>query len=139
MTALRVLVIEDDAMVGMFLSEMLEEMGYAVCAVVATEEDAVADAARFKPGLMIVDGQLREGNGLSAVERILRTGPVPCVFISGAPEYLLGRPCANVLQKPFLEQDLVRAIRHVVADADAPAVLVPAPRHVVLDPRRDDS
>jgi DNA-binding response OmpR family regulator len=131
MIALRVLVVEDDAMIGLLLAEMLEEMGYDVCAVTATEEDAVAEAARCKPGLMIVDEQLSEGTGLSAVERILRHGPVPCVFISGAP-YHTARPGSNVLQKPFLEEDLVRAIRYVVGSAHAPPVLVPAPGHVVL-------
>ena len=117
MTALSVLVVEDDAMIGMLLAEMLEEMGYTVCAVVATEEDAVADAARCKPGLMIVDEQLREGSGVSAMERILQTSRVPCVFISGAPVHR-AKPGANILQKPFLEQDLVRAIRYVVGSAD---------------------
>ena len=43
MIALRVLVVEDDAMIGLLLlAEMLEEMGYDVCAVTATEEDACA-------------------------------------------------------------------------------------------------
>ena len=117
MTALSVLVVEDDAMIGMLLAEMLEEMGYTVCAVVATEEEAVANAARFKPGLMIVDEHLREGSGVSAMDRILQTSRVPCVFITGAPAQR-GRPGANVLQKPFLEQDLVRAIRYVVGSPD---------------------
>ncbi len=85
MAALNVLVVEDDAIIGILLAEMLGDMGYNVCAVAATEDDAVADAARCKPGLMIVDERLREGNGSSAVARILLDGPVPCVFISGAP------------------------------------------------------
>jgi DNA-binding response OmpR family regulator len=131
MTALNVLVVEDDAMIGMLLAEMLQEMGYDVCAVAATEDDAVADAARCKPGLMIVDENLREGTGVAAVERILRNGPVPCVFISGAPVHL-ARPGGSVLQKPFLEEDLVRAIRYVVGSANAPPVPQPAPGHVVL-------
>jgi DNA-binding response OmpR family regulator len=132
MTTLNVLVIEDDAMIGILLAEMLEEMGYGVCAIAATEDDAVAHAARCKPGLMIVDQELREGTGTSAVERILRSGPVPCVFISGAPVHpaTLGK---NVLQKPFLEQDLVRAIRCVVTGADAPSVPVSAPGHAVAN------
>jgi two-component system, response regulator PdtaR len=130
MTALSVLVVEDDALIGLLLAEMLEEMGYDVCAVAATEEDAVAVAARYKPGLMIVDQRLREGTGASAVERILRSGPVPHVFISGASGNL-SRLCANVLQKPFLEEDLVRAIRYVVGNACAPAMLTPGPGHVV--------
>jgi hypothetical protein len=80
---------------------------------------------------MIVDEHLREGSGVSAVERILRKGPVPCVFISGAPMDV-GRFGMKVLRKPFLEDDLVRAIRYVVGSAHAPAVLRPAPGHVVL-------
>ena len=88
MTSISVLVVEDDAMIGLLLAEMLEEMGFAVCAIAATEDDAVTQAARCEPGLMIVDQQLRDGDGSSAVERILRTRPVPCVFISGEPTYL---------------------------------------------------
>jgi CheY-like chemotaxis protein len=130
MTALKVLVVEDDAMIGMLLAEMLGEMGYDVCAVATTEDDAVADATRCRPGLMIVDEHLLEGSGLSAVNRILRTGPVPCVFISGAPVYPK-RPGTTVLQKPFLEADLIRAIQHVVGTAEAPSLRPPAAGHIV--------
>ena len=130
MTVISVLVVEDDAMIGMLLAEMLGEMGYDVCAIAATEEDAVAEATRCKPGLMIVDEQLLEGTGLSAVDRIHRSGHVPCVFISGAPVHPK-RPGAMVLQKPFLEEDLVRAIQYVVGNAHQPVRLAPAPGHVV--------
>jgi two-component system, response regulator PdtaR len=130
MTALSVLIVEDDAMIGMLLAEMLGEMGYDICAIAATEEDAVALAIRGKPSLMIVDEQLLEGSGASAVDRIHRVRPIPCVFVSGAP-VLPRRPGAIVLQKPFLEEDLVRAIRYVVGSQDAPLPLPPAPSHVV--------
>ena len=130
MTALSVLVVEDDAMVGRFLTEMLEDMGYNVCAIVATEDGAVSEAARCKPGLLLVDEQLREGSGASAVTRILRAGSIPYIFMSGAPSDPR-RPGAIVLQKPFHEKDLVRAIRHVVGSADTPATLTPAPAYWV--------
>jgi DNA-binding response OmpR family regulator len=130
MTRLSVLVAEDDAVIGILLAEMLEEMGYDVCAVAATEEDAVADAARCRPGLMIVDQQLREGTGMSAVERILRNGPVPCVFISGAP-FHVAKLGADMLQKPFLEVDLVRAIRYVVDKGVTPRAPEPDAGYVV--------
>jgi CheY-like chemotaxis protein len=130
MTALRVLIVEDDAMIGLLLAEMLGDMGYEVCAVATTEEDAVAEAARCRPGLMIVDEQLLEGSGLSAVNRILRTRSVPCVFTSGTPMHPR-RPCAATLQKPFLEADLVRAIQHAVGVAEAPSLLPSSTEHVV--------
>jgi two-component system, response regulator PdtaR len=130
MKALSVLIVEDDAMIGILLAEMLGELGYDVCAIAATEEDAVAQAIRCGPGLMIVDEQLLEGDGVSAVDRILRVRPIPCVFVSGAPVHPR-RPGAIVLQKPFLEEDLVRAIRYVVDTQDARLPLPPAPSQVV--------
>jgi len=42
MKALRVLVVEDNATIGMLLGEMRAEMGHHVCGVEATEAEAVA-------------------------------------------------------------------------------------------------
>ena len=103
-------------MIQMLLSETLEEMGYDVCAVAGTEDDAVAQAARHHPGLMIVDLNLDDGNGISAMERILKLGPMPCVFISGAPQRI-GQSGAGVLRKPFSEDDLRRAIYNILGSA----------------------
>src|ERR1700719_4544619 len=58
MKALRVLVIEDDALIAMLLSELLAGMGHDVCATAATEADAVTAATRHRPDLMIVDARL---------------------------------------------------------------------------------
>ncbi|HWK47997.1 MAG TPA: response regulator [Stellaceae bacterium] len=113
MSALRILVVDDDAMVGEMLSEMLAEMGYEVCAVAATEADAVTAAIRCRPDLMIVDAQLRGGSGVAAVEQILRTMPIPHVFMSGAG-IEASRPGAVVILKPFREVDLVRAIQRAL-------------------------
>ncbi len=101
-------------------------MGYEVCGVAATEEDALAQAARLNPNLLIVDEELREGSGTSAVQRITRNGPVPCVLISGSLVHLAG-PGRSVLQKPFLAKDLLRAIHYVVASADISAAPLVAP------------
>ena len=116
MKSLRVLVIEDDAVIGMLLGEMLAEMGHNMCAVAATEAEAVTAAARYGPDLMIVDARLGDGSGLSAVEEIGRSGVVPHFFVSGdASQVRALRPGAVVLQKPFRESDLVRAISRVCA------------------------
>jgi two-component system, response regulator PdtaR len=120
MTVLSVLVIEDDAMIGILLTEILEDLGYNVSAVAATEADAVAKATRHKPGLMIVDEHLREGSGSSAVSRIRLAGPVPCVFIGDVPAHP-SRPDTRALQKPFFQADLIRAIQQVVGDSDTSA------------------
>jgi two-component system, response regulator PdtaR len=104
--------VEDDAMIGMLLAEMLETMGHDICAIEATEADAVAAAVQFRPNLMIVDVRLDDGSGLAAVEEILRTGPVPHLFVSGDTSRVRAlRPGAVVIQKPFRQSDLARAIQ----------------------------
>ena len=118
MRALRVLVVEDDALLGVFLGEMLEGMGHSVCAIEATEAGAVAAAAQLRPELMIVDAQLREGSGVSAVEQILQTRFVPHVFVSGAKVQAL-RAGAILIHKPFFEGDLTQAIQRALTEAAA--------------------
>jgi CheY-like chemotaxis protein len=118
MKALRVLVIEDDALIAMLLSELLAGMGHDVCATATTEADAVIAATRHRPDLMIVDARLGRGSGVSAVEEILRAGPVAHLFISGDAEKVQTRqPDAVVVRKPFREAELARAIDTALAAA----------------------
>ena len=116
MTALRILIVEDEAIVAMLFADLLVAMGYEVCAIEATEAGAIAAAVRCRPDLMIVDAHLVEGSGASAVAAILRAGFVPHVFVSGdrlrEQAIALG---SVVLQKPFRESDLVRAIERALA------------------------
>ena len=115
MRALRILVVEDEAVIAMLLAEVLTGMGHHVCAIAATEAKAVAAAVRCRPDLMIVDARLRDGSGVAAVEEILRTGFVPHVFVSGDPLRVQAlRPGAVVIQKPFFKSDLVRAIQRAL-------------------------
>lgn len=118
MKAHRVLVVEDDNMIGDLLAEMLGVMGHGVCAVEATEADAVTAAMRCRPDLMIVDVRLGEGSGITAVDEILRAGPVPHVFVSGDISKVQAlKPGAVALQKPYREADLAHAIQRVLGSA----------------------
>jgi CheY-like chemotaxis protein len=116
MKAHRVLIVEDDALLGVYLAELLIGMGHEICAIEATEADAVSAAAQRGPDLMIVDARLHDGSGVAAVEEILRKGFVPHVFVSGDISSIRSsRPGAVVLQKPFRESDLARAIQRALA------------------------
>ena len=113
MKSLRILLVDDDALIGTLLAEMLEEMGHVVCGIEATEAGAVRAALRDRPDLMIVDARLREGSGLAAVETILRTTAIPHIFMSGdrLPD---GRGRAVILRKPFMDRDLADAIERAI-------------------------
>jgi len=120
MTAMRILVVEDDAMIGLLLAETLTGLGHEVCGIEATEAGAVAAAARHKPDLMIVDVNLAEGTGTAAMERITRIGPIPHLFMSGRTRQA-AMPGEVLLSKPFREADLLRAIERALTPAVAPA------------------
>ena len=108
---LSVLLVEDDALIGLLLSEMLTAIGHSVCPVAETEADAVLAAAIYHPDLMIVDARLGDGSGVAAMAEILLTGPVPHIFMSGnLTPVRRARPDAVLLQKPFDEAALQRAM-----------------------------
>ncbi len=114
--AQRVLVIEDDAIIGMLYEDLLAEMGHGMCAIATTAADAVAAAAKYKPDLIIADASLRDGSGVAAVQEILRSGLVSHLFVSGDPAGVrILMPSAIIVQKPFLDSDLTRAIQNALA------------------------
>jgi CheY-like chemotaxis protein len=120
MKALRVLVVEDDALIAMLISELLVGMGHDVCATAATKAEAVISAAHCRPDLMIVDAGLGRESGVSAVEEILRAGPLAHVFVSGDIERVRRRrPDAIVVRKPFRKAELARAVDLALAAASA--------------------
>lgn len=118
MKAVRILIAEDDAMIAMFMADLLVAMGYEVCAITCDESETVAGVAHHAPDLMIVDEGLLDGSGTSAVDEILKTGFVPHIFATGDCNRVLKHdPNAIVLQKPFNAHALLRAIKRAVPPA----------------------
>ncbi|HEX5321454.1 MAG TPA: hypothetical protein VFW46_20010, partial [Stellaceae bacterium] len=63
------------------------------------------------------------GSGISAVEQILRQGPLAHVFVSGDAERVrLSRPNAIVVRKPFRQAELASAIELALAASQTAAV-----------------
>ena len=112
---LRIMVVEDDALVGILLAELLGELGHDVCAIEDTEEGAVCSAALRHPDLMIVDAWLGEGSGISAVDTIQRDGIMPHVFVSGDIAWVrMSRPNSIMVQKPYREAEIADAIQQAI-------------------------
>lgn len=117
MNQTRILVADDDLVVGALLCEMLVTMGHTVCALETTEAGAISAAARYLPDLIIVDLELGEGSGARAIDAILRVAPLPHIFISGNIFRVAAlRPHAAALQKPFRVAELGRAIQRALGE-----------------------
>ena len=124
MTSLRILIVEDDPLIGPLLAEMLEDLGHFICGVEVDATDAVAVAALCHPDLMIVDVGLGEVSGVAAVNEILSGEFVPHIFVSGNVLRNLGRldPRAILIQKPYREAELVAAIQRAISSPRIAAV-----------------
>lgn len=122
MARLQILVVEDDALIGMLTSMMLRDMGYDVAPVVATQDEAVRAARANPPDLMIVDEGLASGSGLGAMREILKEGFVPHIFVTGDPARIEeALPGAIAIQKPFQETELIDAMKAALVRAPSSA------------------
>lgn len=111
MKPLQILLVEDDAVIAMSLADLLSGLGHTVCAFAETEAEAVAAAVRCRPDLMIVDANLYESSGISAVAQILLGGFVPHIFMTGDPYQVQElAPGVVILRKPFKLHELISAI-----------------------------
>ncbi len=111
-TKARVLIIEDEAVIAMDLSDLITAAGHEVCAMETTASGAVAAAKRERPDLVLADIQLADNSsGIDAVKEILASFNVPVIFITAFPARLLTgeRPEPTFLiTKPY-SPDMVRA------------------------------
>jgi CheY-like chemotaxis protein len=109
-----VLIIEDEPVIAMELSRIVEEMGHKVCGTAAREQEALSVAMNCKPALVLADISLKDGDsGISAVQMILEELKMPIIFVTGYPERLLTGNAlepAFVISKPFDPEGLKIAI-----------------------------
>jgi len=108
----RVLVVEDEMLIGMLLEDMLNDMGLEVAAVVPRLRDALEAVERETFDLAILDVHLH-GEAAFPVADALIGKNIPFVFATGygergLPETYRSRP---VLQKPFAKDDLERVLK----------------------------
>ena len=110
----RVLVVEDEMLIGMLLEDMLTDLGHEVAAIVPRLKEAMAAVDRETYDLAILDVHLHGESAFPVAEALIVKG-IPFVFATGygergLPENYRGRP---VLQKPFAKDDLERVLHRL--------------------------
>jgi CheY-like chemotaxis protein len=115
MTRRRVLVVEDEMLIGMLLEDMLTDLGHEVAAIVPRLKEALVAVERETYDLAVLDVHLHGESAFPVAEALIAKG-IPFVFATGygergLPENYRGRP---VLQKPFAKDDLERVLQTLV-------------------------
>lgn len=121
MSEIRVLIVEDEALLAMSIEDDLRDRGYTVTGVAATVARAVALARRTRPHVVLMDVRLKgEGDGIDAARRIHDQGlGAKVIFLTGSREpATLARieqdHAAVLLIKPAGPDQIDEAIRSVL-------------------------
>jgi response regulator NasT len=117
---LRILLAEDEAIIAMGISAILQRLGYHVVARVKDGREAVRKVRELQPDLAILDIKMPELDGLEAARQILAERPIPIIILTAFSERQLVAEAdqigvASYLVKPIAEEDLLPAITLAVS------------------------
>src|ERR1700754_4522709 len=119
-TAKRVVIAEDEALIRMDLAEMLAEEGYDVVGQAGDGEEAIRLATEHRPDLVILDVKMPKLDGLSAAEKIAGERIAPVLMLTAFSQRELVERARDAgamayLVKPFSKADLVPAVEMAVS------------------------
>jgi len=119
-----ILIVEDELVSALFLTHCIKRLGHHVVGTVSTGEEAIAEACRLKPDLVIMDVGLRgDLDGIEAARIINERQSVSILFISA---YTYDEICRRTelpkvfdyLAKPFGEVELEERLRVIFSPGD---------------------
>lgn len=113
-----ILIVEDEAMIGMMLEDYLDTLGYRLHALVASVDEACDQARRGGFDAALIDCNL-QGQKSWPVADILAESGIPFIFATGGmaddlPTSHAGRP---TLAKPFTIGAVERALGKILGTA----------------------
>jgi len=115
-----VLVVDDEALIALGLSDILEGMGLPVCGTAATAKRAIELVDEHRPILVLMDVRLKgTEDGVDAALEIHRRHGTPVIFITGSREQETMNRIhqdhpAGILIKPILPKQLKAEVERVL-------------------------
>jgi DNA-binding response OmpR family regulator len=113
---LRILLVEDEALVAMLVEDALVLHGHAVTGIADTRADALALAAADPPDLALCDVRLARGDCGRGIAVTLAEQGIPCLFLSGNCPDIADHPLIlGCVAKPFHTAAIGRVIDAALA------------------------
>jgi two-component system, response regulator PdtaR len=114
---MKILIVEDEAIIALHLEMLLTEFGHEVCAIASTATEAMEHAEVYRPDILILDVRLAHGSsGIEAAREIYLRYGIRSILLSGnldasTREALQPYEPIGYIGKPFLPIDLFRALK----------------------------
>lgn len=119
---MKILIVEDDPLLGECLKEFLDSLGHEKVVVCQSAQEAFDAIDGDKFDCVFVDVMLPDASGLSVLEHLKEVDPsVPVVMMSGHPTLdnaieAMRKGASDFLAKPFSYQDLALTIERVARE-----------------------
>lgn len=135
---LRILIVEDEALLAMDIEAMIEDCGHRVVGEAASLAEVRALGAMTGPDLAFVDIQLAEGsNGLDVAAFIqAHWQGTTVVFVTANPKKIPAdfAGAFGIIPKPFSRAGLQSAMRYIEEGLRTPPPVLPQPRGFLMSP-----
>lgn len=111
MSALRVLIVEDEMLIAMHIEDMLAELGFEVVGPATRLQKALEIARKEDFGLAVLDVNLASERSFPVAD-VLRERGIPFIFVTGygSPGLIDDYKGATTLQKPLELRQLKQAL-----------------------------
>jgi len=78
-----ILIVEDEGLIALDLKKKLEQVGYTILGIVDNAEDALLNAERLRPSLILMDIRLRGlMDGVETADQIRKRFHIPVIFVT---------------------------------------------------------
>lgn len=119
--AVKILVVEDEMIIGAKISMQLTALGYEVTGILGRGEEVLSHAEENKPDIILLDIRLKgKMDGIETAAQIERQFQIPIIYLTANSDEATfsraktTRPAAFIT-KPFKQLDLQRAIELTIA------------------------
>jgi len=120
-TLIKILVVEDEMIIGAKISMQLTSLGYEVTGILPRGEEAILHIKENKPDIILLDINLKgELDGIETARRVQQFADIPIIYLTANSDEATfnrakpTRPSAFIA-KPFKQLDLQRAIELTIS------------------------
>ena len=120
MRKVKIIIVEDEYIVAADIRESVHNIGYSLCVILKSGEEAVKRVEKDKPDLILMDIVLKgRMDGIEAARQINRRRNIPVIFLTAhADDEILKRASmvehSGYILKPFDEEELKETISNAL-------------------------
>lgn len=116
----KILIVEDEVIIALDIQARLTRLGYEVCGMAHSADEAIQQAARTRPDVVLMDINLNsEASGIQAAAILRARFGIPVVYVTGQSDEATRRKAeatgpVEYVVKPLTKEQLRSAIDRAI-------------------------